>query len=257
MSEIDTPEQIQTVAEYMGIDSGDWSEVQWLHFGVREYLKNGDTRLLRDEDKVHRYAALNDLKLPFNQTPAGQKVLWDALKAKVAEINEHPSARSQCHWNADGWGAMVYTEDRHPSLEGQTVTHIIEAYATGLQLQDRGDKVEIRVKRSTHYDEDFWDMKVNWLSDPKQNQRQVIINNQHYMLGDPSPSNNSFRGFGGRTFYIKFLDSHPHYKPGVIVKCNNLWSQGTIPEPYQPILKPNAEFVTEEEFDKYWDVHAH
>jgi hypothetical protein len=44
-------------------------------------------------------------------------------------------------------------------------------------------------------------------------------------------------GFGGKVFHIKFLDSD------MVMKVNNLWTQGKIPEYFRKALPDNAVFI--------------
>ena len=64
----------------------------------------------------------------------------------------------------------------------------------------------------------------------------AIIDGGHYVLCPPT--NSHFKGFGGHQFTIQFNDGH-------IAECNNLWSQGEIPEGHWRELMPdNAKFLT-------------
>lgn len=64
----------------------------------------------------------------------------------------------------------------------------------------------------------------------------AIIDGGHYVLCPPT--NSCFKGFGGHQFTIQFNDGH-------IAECNNLWSQGEIPEGHWRELMPdNAKFLT-------------
>jgi DNA-directed RNA polymerase subunit RPC12/RpoP len=64
---------------------------------------------------------------------------------------------------------------------------------------------------------------------------QVIINGEHFMLGE---TDSFIRGFGGREFIIQFFD-------GRIVETNNLWCQGPIPKRFRSMLPKNAVFLPE------------
>lgn len=67
--------------------------------------------------------------------------------------------------------------------------------------------------------------------------RAVIVDGQHYMLGDEK-SRSYFRGFGGNKFTIRFHDGH-------MAVSTNLWFQGVVPERWRPQLPDNAVFVRE------------
>lgn len=78
----------------------------------------------------------------------------------------------------------------------------------------------------------FWIKKIE-LSDEDED-RRVIVDRQHYRLGNDDPG--AFRGFGGRKFTILFQD-------GRIIETSNLWHQGEIPERFRKWLPDNAIFV--------------
>lgn len=63
----------------------------------------------------------------------------------------------------------------------------------------------------------------------------VRVDGGHYLMY-PSGGSGGMRGFGGRMFAITFND-------GRTVTCNNLWSQGAIPERFRDRLPDNAVFV--------------
>lgn len=75
--------------------------------------------------------------------------------------------------------------------------------------------------------------------------KSIIINGEHYYDGGfiNKKINGGFLGFGGRMFFIKMNE-------GKVLKTNNLWNQGNVPEHFKDILKDNAEFITEEEYNK-------
>lgn len=59
----------------------------------------------------------------------------------------------------------------------------------------------------------------------------VVANGNHYII-DESP-NPYFKGFGGAKYTIRFND-------GRVVKTDNLWFQGDIPELFRDELPDNA-----------------
>ena len=61
----------------------------------------------------------------------------------------------------------------------------------------------------------------------------AIVNGSHYVLCERS---SLFNGFDGKKYTIRFKD-------GKVVECNNLWSQGEIPEQFRKDMPDNAEFV--------------
>lgn len=77
----------------------------------------------------------------------------------------------------------------------------------------------------------FWQDCLN----NDKNRRWAVINGEHYVL-EPH-TDDYFKGFGGKEYTIRFFD-------GTIVKCDNLWHQGEIPDGYWREQFPdNAEFI--------------
>ena len=61
----------------------------------------------------------------------------------------------------------------------------------------------------------------------------AIVDGHHYVLAPHKDS--GFKGFGGHMITVKFKD-------GTVKKCDNLWHQGEIHNPYWKNLMPdNAE----------------
>ncbi len=81
----------------------------------------------------------------------------------------------------------------------------------------------------------FWLGKTDYPDYIKEH--QVIINGEHFMLGE---TEGPFRGFGGRRFKIQFFD-------GRIIETTNLWGQGPIPELFRHMLPDNAVFLPVDE----------
>lgn len=64
--------------------------------------------------------------------------------------------------------------------------------------------------------------------------RAVRVDGQHYTI---HPDKNAgFIGYGGQGFTILFDD-------GEVVRTNNMWSQGEIPELWRTRLPDNASFI--------------
>nr|WP_319393438.1 hypothetical protein [uncultured Desulfobacter sp.] len=82
----------------------------------------------------------------------------------------------------------------------------------------------------------FWLLKTEYYEDLTD--RRVVVDGNHYMISavtDTYP-----KGFGGRQFIIQFFD-------GRIIKTNNLWSQGSIPDRFREMLPDNAVFLSTED----------
>lgn len=70
--------------------------------------------------------------------------------------------------------------------------------------------------------------------------RWCMIDGTHYVIGYED-SNDYFRGFGGREFYIKFND-------GTIITTTNLWCQGEPPLEWKEKFPDNAVFINGEQW---------
>lgn len=70
-------------------------------------------------------------------------------------------------------------------------------------------------------------------------QTAVRVGGRHYVMGkNTARDHDRFAGFYGDVWHIRFFD-------GRTARCNNLWSQGEIPERWRAQLPDNAEFVRE------------
>lgn len=73
-----------------------------------------------------------------------------------------------------------------------------------------------------------------------------IINGIHYQGHKIDKSTtNGFVGFGGRSFYVEFVDGRKEY-------YNNVWCQGDVPKECNlaTLFVDNAKFITKEEYLK-------
>ena len=75
----------------------------------------------------------------------------------------------------------------------------------------------------------FWHEKVD------RKDEYLIIEGVCYYVGDENDKG-SFRGFGGRKFFIR-------KRNGQLLKTTNLWHQGEVPEEFRDELRNNAEFI--------------
>ena len=81
---------------------------------------------------------------------------------------------------------------------------------------------------------EFWDNHIARKNDPE----SICVGGHHYRLSNPILAEKGYRGmlgFGGREWTIEFND-------GRVVKTNNLWHQGEIPESVSKQLPDNAKF---------------
>ncbi len=79
---------------------------------------------------------------------------------------------------------------------------------------------------------DFWYGYIDKINNPK----IARINGNHYIVESSNNDPARTRGFGGRTFIIRWND-------GREVSTNNLWHQGHIPDRFKDKLPNNAIFI--------------
>ena len=72
---------------------------------------------------------------------------------------------------------------------------------------------------------------------------RVIVGNDHMIAYPWEKHPDEMRGFGGQAFYFRMSD-------GRIIRSNNVWHQGTIPEQFREVFPPNAIAITKEEYDR-------
>lgn len=86
--------------------------------------------------------------------------------------------------------------------------------------------------------------KAYWLERVKnvKSPTQLVIRGDMYQIAREDDASD-FRGFGGFPHYIKFFD-------GRVVKTTNLWANGKVPEEYRDKLPDNAEFISQDEYEK-------
>lgn len=93
----------------------------------------------------------------------------------------------------------------------------------------------------------FWEEKVEWRNNKDSVEDSICVRADgcHYTL---STKPSMFKGFGGAKHCVEFI-SGPHKGKRVI--CNNVWSQGRIPQEYKDKLPDNAIFFSSlEDFHK-------
>lgn len=79
----------------------------------------------------------------------------------------------------------------------------------------------------------FW---IDKIQNPPANRE--IINGHHYIIHPPAKRpHNVVLGFLGREFYIREFN-------GILIKSNNIWHQGKIPEHFKKELPDTADFLT-------------
>lgn len=88
---------------------------------------------------------------------------------------------------------------------------------------------------STCFHKHFWKEIIT------EKEQHIIIKGECYCDGGnvDKPSLDSWLGFCGRRFWIRFFD-------GRTLTTNNLWYQGKIPEEFREELPDTAEFYTPE-----------
>lgn len=82
---------------------------------------------------------------------------------------------------------------------------------------------------------DFWEGYAARADDPA----SIRIDGNHYMVAPEDDDPRGFRGFGGRTFVVRF-------STGREITTTHLWTQGCIPPLFRGELPNNAVFVSED-----------
>ena len=83
------------------------------------------------------------------------------------------------------------------------------------------------------FNDKFWMLKIRDVN--KAPEKFETIKNNLYYIADEN-DNDSFRGFDGRKFIIKYND-------GRQIITTNMWHNGTIPEKFRDKLPDNAIFI--------------
>lgn len=89
------------------------------------------------------------------------------------------------------------------------------------------------VKRNMCFICSLW---LDYLDELNKDERVVFINNCRYTIGDETPSLSTYRGFGGRRFIIKYLNTND------TITTTNLWHNGEVPEHMQHMFPNTATF---------------
>lgn len=88
-----------------------------------------------------------------------------------------------------------------------------------------------------------------WISKREKDPEHFIIcGGERYYIGcEDTPARGRGRGFGGDTFYIRYLDSNK------VVKSTNLYHNGDVPERWKGRLPDTVEFISKTEYEKITD----
>ena len=85
----------------------------------------------------------------------------------------------------------------------------------------------------------FWFEKLKlWKND----RNWLVVDGQSYHVNPILSKPTVFQGFGGHWFFFKKND-------GTLIKSNNVWCQGKIPEHFKKLIPNNAVMVTEKEYN--------
>jgi len=104
---------------------------------------------------------------------------------------------------------------------------------------DNCDYLPIMAKRHVCFHCAFW---IHKIENPPPN--RMIIGGCHYTVHPfMKRPNNVIKGFSGREFYIRKMN-------GQLIKSNNVWCQGNIPEQFRPQLPDDAHFLSLMTFQK-------
>ncbi|GHC38526.1 hypothetical protein GCM10010348_77350 [Streptomyces anthocyanicus] len=150
---------------------------------------------------------------------------WESILALVADLPRETggTSRSIDEFAEDGLGGSVMRA----------------TYSVG--QEDGSDKVyeiTVSVEQSVDHNDKFWG--PGGTRDGDDPAKRVVVDGEHYMLGDDSPTfPKAYKGFGGRRFTIKFFD-------GRTITTGDLWYQGVIPSKWRERYPDNARFVRPE-----------
>lgn len=153
-------------------------------------------------------------------------VLWSRLLAEVERIKTEEcrghgaTQRGIGMYAPDGGSASTIFQADMPG--GMTRVFHITAYRSG----------SLRVDRWFDHSEDFWQEQI---AHPE---GSIRIDGVHYRVGPRSDRPGPFNGFGGHKHTIEFLD-------GRQIVTYDLWTQGSVPDPFRHLLPDNARFVSE------------
>ena len=86
------------------------------------------------------------------------------------------------------------------------------------------------------FNDKFWLLKIRDIN--KAPEKFAIVKNNLYYIANEN-DRDSFRGFDGRKFIIKFNN-------GRQIITTNMWHNGTIPEKFRNRLPDNAIFIDED-----------
>lgn len=148
--------------------------------------------------------------------------LWDAILAKVEVIERaHKRSGSRSTGRTDGREVSTILDITMP--DGTCRVFHIRAYV------DMRKEIVTQVDRWYHNNEPYWEMIIESHSEDK----RVIIDGVHYVLGKNGDAPSPHNGFGGRRHVIDFFD-------GRHIITHDLWYQGPIPPVFRDQLPDNA-----------------
>lgn len=76
---------------------------------------------------------------------------------------------------------------------------------------------------------------------PPEGARKIVVGQEHYIMYPWESGEGAFRGSSGQPYFARFDD-------GSIMKSNNVWMQGEIPENMLDKFTWRGKFITEEEY---------
>ena len=85
----------------------------------------------------------------------------------------------------------------------------------------------------------FW---AEYYREDRTSKRACVVDGTHYHISPSKHDNTQWNGCGGAWFYVQFGD-------GRLLKSNNVWVQGGIPEHWRSRHEDNAKFLTKESFE--------
>lgn len=154
--------------------------------------------------------------------PEDRGPLADALWAGVLAVGDAPSFQVDHR----GSGRTTAHYSNGPGLQGASAVYTF--YNNDGTRTHR--RVTVTVIEVTDSDDGYW---TQIRADDAGAVR--TDDGKHYIIGiKQSRPGNSWKGFGGHKWHVKFNDGRSVY-------TDNLWSQGAIPPKHRERLAPNAE----------------
>lgn len=133
------------------------------------------------------------------------------------------------------WKQYMHGDDRDAATLGKYFAcSICKGCADPSYMEPTGSRI---VRERICFGCDFW-LEMIRKDATEYKDRAVRVDGKHYVMGEKRGRDGErWAGFGGAVWNIEFFDGRKE-------RCNNLWSQGDIPERWREQLPDNARFIT-------------